>query len=184
MVGLANGHEATTELRKVRQSRQYRPDPLSEETIEELLQVARWSGSASNSQPWHFVAVTDRALLQELAAVRGTATAWVATAPLAIAIVLDGKNQITESFDEGRVTERLLIAAHFLGLGGGTAWFIDAAQQARAKELLSIPAEQALHSLVVLGHPVENPAPRPGASGGRKPLAEVASRDRYPAEKA
>ncbi len=184
MAGLANAHEAATELRKVRQSRQYRPEPLDEATIEDLLQIARWSGSSSNSQPWHFVAVTDRALLQELSTVRGNSTAWVATAPLAIAIVLDGKNQVSEAFDEGRVTERLLIAAHFLGLGGGTAWFGDASQQARAKELLGIPAERTARSLVVLGHPAEQSVPRPGASGGRKPLAEVASRERYPANEA
>ena len=184
MAGLANGHEATTELRKVRQSRQYRPDPLPEETIEELLQVARWSGSSSNSQPWHFIAITDRALLRWLSEVRGTSTAWVATAPLAIAIVLDGKNQVSEAFDEGRVTERLLVAAHFLGLGGGTAWFGDADQQAHAKELLGIPAERTARSVVVLGHPVENPTPRPGGSGGRKPLAAIASRDRYPTDEA
>lgn len=184
MAGLANAHELTAELRRVRQSRQYRPDPLDEGTIEELLQIARWSGSSTNSQPWHFIAVTDRALLQELSTVRGTATAWVATAPLAIAIVLDGKNQVSEAFDEGRVTERLLIGARFLGLGGGTAWFGDASQQARAKELLGIPAERTARSLVVLGYPAEQPAPRPGASSGRKPLAEVASRERYPAKKA
>jgi nitroreductase len=183
MAGLANGHEATAELLKVRQSRQYLTDPLSEETIELLLQVARWSGSSSNSQPWHFVAVTDRALLRELSTVRGDATAWVATAPLAIAIVLNGKSQVSEAFDEGRATERLLIAAHFLGLGGGTAWFGDASQQARAKEILGIPAELTARSVVVLGHTAENPAPSRRVSGGRKPLAEVASRDRYPAHK-
>jgi len=184
MAGLANGHEATTELLKVRQSRQYQPAPLDEATIEELLQVARWSGSSTNSQPWHFIAITDRALLQQLAGVRGDATAWVATAPLAIAIVLNGKSEISEAFDEGRVTERLLIAAHYLGLGGGTAWFGDARQQAHAKELLGIPAERTARSLVVLGHPAEQSVPRPGASGGRKPLAEVASRERYPANEA
>jgi multiple sugar transport system ATP-binding protein len=45
-------------------------------------------------------------------------------------------------YDEGRVTERLLIGARLLGLGGGTAWFGDAAQQARGKEILGIPAER------------------------------------------
>jgi len=184
MAGQVDEQEITRELRKVRQSRQYRPDPLPEEIVAELLQVARWSGSSRNAQPWHFVAITDRALLRELAAVRGDAIAWVATAPLAIATVLDGENETTETFDEGRVMERLLIAAHFLGLGGGTAWYVDADQQARAKALLGIPAARTLHALVALGYPVENPIPRPGASVGRKPLAEVTSRNRYPAESA
>ena len=115
---------------------------------------------------------------------RGDAIAWVAAAPLAIATVLDGENQTTETFDEGRVMERLLIAAHFLGLGGGTAWYVDEGQQARAKEILGIPAARTLHALVVLGYPAGSPASRPGMTGGRKPLTEVASRNRYSADTA
>lgn len=179
MAVLPNAREITKELCWVRQARQYRPEPIPDGTVAELLQIARWSGSSTNTQPWHFIVVTDPAQLRQLAGVRGDSTAWVGKAPLAIAIVLDGNKKINEAFDEGRVTERLLIGAHFLGLGGGTAWFGDTSQQAHAKEILGIPAERTARSLVVLGYPAVTPAARPGASGGRKPLAEIVSYDRY-----
>ena len=77
----------------------------------------------------------------------------VADAPRAIAIVLNGASPISEAFDEGRVTERLLIGAHLLGLGGGTAWFGDDDQQARGKEILGIPADRAARSCLFYTSP-------------------------------
>lgn len=171
--------EIAQALTKVRQYRQYRPDPLSEETLTTLLEIARWTGSSRNTQPWHFILVTDKERLRQLSEVR-SAINWVATAPAAIAIVLDGKNQVSESYDEGRVTERLLIGAHLLGLGGGTAWYGDDEQQRWAKEILGIPAEYTARSLVALGQIVTSTDPRPGAAaGGRKPLGEIVSREQY-----
>lgn len=178
MARVANAPEVITELRKVRQARRYRPDPVPEEAVAELLEVARWTGSSRNTQPWRFIVVTDKEQLRGISQVR-TPINWVADAPLAIAIVLDGESQISEAFDEGRVSERLLIAARLLGLGGGTAWFGDDAQQARAKEILGIPADLTARSVVVIGYPTTTKDHRPNpAQGGRKPLDDLVSYDR------
>jgi nitroreductase len=175
MAQLANAREVTNELQKVRQARQYKPDAVPGEIIAELLEIARWTGSSRNTQPWHFVVITDKAQLTQISQIR-TPINWVAEAPLAIAIVLDGANSVSEPYDEGRVTERLLIGARILGLGGGTAWFGDASQQQAAKEILGIPAERTARSVVVLGYPVTSKDPRPNpAASGRKPLSEVVS---------
>ena len=104
-------------------------------------------------------------------------TASTATAPLAIALVITAEGEISGAFDEGRVTERLMIAARLLGLGAGTAWFGDADQQAAAKELLGIPAELTARSMVVIGHP-DPSAARRSATGGRRPLDALVSYDR------
>jgi nitroreductase len=179
VAGIANGREATRELRRVRQARQYRPDPVPDDVVTELLEVARWSGSSRNSQPWHFVVVADRERLRQIGQVRPPIN-WVAGAPLAIAIVLDGEGEESEAYDEGRVTERLLIAARLLGLGGGTAWFGDEAQQRRGKEILGIPAERTARSVVVLGYPTTLEDPRPATyERGRKSLAELVSYERF-----
>ena len=79
----------------------------------------------------------------------------------------------------GRVTERIMIGAHALGLGGGIAWFGDASQPAEAKRILGIPAEHTARSVVVVGYPksIKDPRPNP-AQAGRKPLSEVSSRNR------
>lgn len=125
----------------VRQIRQYAREPVPDEAVQRLLEVARWTGSSRNSQPWHFVVVTAPEKLQAISELRPSIN-WVAAAPLAIAIVLDGESDTSESYDEGRVTEQLLIAARSLGLGGGTAHFGNEAQQTDAKRILDIPAER------------------------------------------
>ena len=175
MATMPDGREVTAGLKNVRQSRQYKPDPVPDDVVNELLEVARWTGSSRNTQPWHFIVVTDQEMLRRISRIR-TPINWVADAPLAIAIVLDGKNEASEAYDEGRVSERMFIAAKALGLGGGTAWYGDEGQQAQAKQLLGVPAERTARSVVVLGYPTTSKDPRPGAvEGGRKPLAEIVS---------
>jgi nitroreductase len=184
MATLTNAREVTQEMRKVRQARQYRPDPVPDEVVTELLEIARWTGSSRNSQPWHFIVVTDQEQIRQISQLR-PAINWMASAPLAIAIVLNGASETTEAYDEGRVSERLLIGARLLGLGGGTAWFGDESQRQQAKDLLGIPAERAAHSVVVLGYPTSTKDPRPGAAaGGRKPLSELVSYNRMGAPRA
>ena len=179
MAKLANAREVTRELCKVRQARQYGPETVPDDVVAELLEIARWTGSSRNSQPWHFIVVTDQEQLRQISQIR-TPINWVAAAPLAIAVVLNGASEASEAYDEGRVTERLLIGARLLGLGGGTAWFGDASQQARGKEILGIPAEKTARSVVVLGYPTSVKDPRPGAAaGGRKPLSKVVSYGRF-----
>jgi nitroreductase len=166
-------------IRKVRQARLYNPDPVPDEIIETFLEVARWTGSSRNTQPWKFIVVQDKEQLRKISEIR-TPINWVAGAPLGIAIVLDGNSPVSEAYDEGRITERLLIAANVLGLGGGTAWYGDDSQQAAAKEILGIPAELTAHSIVILGYPTTTKDHRPNANtGGRKPLADLVSYDRF-----
>jgi nitroreductase len=175
MATLTNAREVTQELRKVRQARQFRPDPVPDDVLNELLEIARWTGSSRNTQPWHFVVITDKEQLRRLSQIRPPIN-WVADAPLGIAIVLNGLNDASEAYDEGRVTERLLIGARILGLGGGTAWFGDAAQQRQAKEILGIPAERTARSVVAIGYPTTTRDARPNpVVGGRKPLPEIVS---------
>ena len=174
----ANAQEQVRQLRKVRQARQYSPDTVPDDVLNELLEIARWTGSSRNTQPWHFIAITDKEQLRKISQLR-TPINWVADAPLAIAIVLNGASQVAEAYDEGRVTERLMIGAKMLGLGGGIAWFGDADQEAEGKRILGIPAEKTARSVVVIGYPTSIKDPRPNpAQAGRKPLSEIVSYDR------
>jgi nitroreductase len=178
MAAVSNPRDVTREMRKVRQARLYEPKPVPDDVLAELLEVARWTGSSRNTQPWEFIVITDPEQLRQISQIR-TPINWVADAPLAVAIVLNGESAISEAFDEGRVTERMLIAARLLGLGGGTAWFGDEQQQARGKEILGIPQERTARSVVVLGYPTTTKDHRPNpATAGRRPLGELVSYDR------
>ena len=70
-------------IRTVRQARQYGPQSVPADVIDTLLEVARWTGSSRNSQPWHFVAITDKEQLRRISQLR-TPINWVAEAPLGI----------------------------------------------------------------------------------------------------
>jgi len=162
-------------VRTVRQVRQFTPEPVSKDAVDQLLEVARWSGSSTNSQPWRFVVVDDKEKIRKIAMLRDRIN-WLAGAPLAIAIVLDGKNPMSESYDEGRVTERLLIAARALGLGGGVAWYGEESHRSEAKRILGIPDELLARQVVAIGHVKSLEDPRgPRNNAGRKPLAELVS---------
>lgn len=174
-MSVSDASEVIQQLLKVRQYRQYAPGSVSGEDVDQILQVARWTGSSRNTQPWHFVVVDDQDKLAQISQLR-TPINWVAEAQLGIAIVLDGDSDISEAYDEGRVTERIMIAAHLLGLGSGVAWYGDDSLQARAKEILGIPTERTARSLVTIGNPKSARDPRPGpAEPGRRPTEELVS---------
>lgn len=171
-------------IRSVRQIRQYSPDPVPDDVVQHLLRVARWTGSSKNTQPWHFIVVTDKEQLRKLSQLRPPIN-WLVAAPLGIAIVLDGARPPAESYDEGRVTERILIAAHSLGYGGGVAWYGEEAQEAEAKRILGIPHERTARSMVMIGRAISAKDPRPTPrTPGRKPLSELVSYDRWGRPKA
>ena len=169
----------TDPLLTVRQIRQYAPEKVPDDVVQQLLEVVRWTGSSTNSQPWHFIVITGSEQLRQLSDLRPNIN-WVAGAPMAIALVFNGANPTSEAYDEGRVTERILIAAHLLGLGAGTAHFGGEKEQAEAKRVLGIPAERTAKSIVTVGRPTSVKDPRPNArKGGRKPLSEIVSYERW-----
>ena len=167
--------DALESIRSVRQVRQYEPGTVDKATLDQLLEIARWTGSSRNSQAWQFIVVDDKAQLKALADLRENIT-WAADGALAIAIVMPGGNLEHEGYDAGRVSERLMIAARMLGLGAGTAWFDEPAREEKARELLGVPDDHTVRSMLVIGPYVTSKDPRPsGPKPGRKPLSEIVS---------
>jgi len=163
-------------IRTVRQARQYKPDAVPAEVIDELLEVARWTGSAVNRQPWEFVVVRDRERLRALAAAYPNA-GHIGAAAAAIVIVMNGK-RAGEGFDEGRLAERILLAARARGLGAGIGWLGNDGAAPDAKSILGIPGERFVRTAISLGYPAEEGTPSK-AGPGRKPLSELVHWERY-----
>jgi nitroreductase len=165
-------------MRRVRAVRSFRPDPVPDELLTEILEVARWTGSGSNSQPWTFVVVRERATLSAIAAASPNVR-HVAGAAAAIVIVMDGDSPEIETFDEGRVAERILIAATALGLASAIGWIVSAAAPT-VGALLGVPERGQVRTLVSLGYPTEagsQPKAAPGTA--RRPLAEMVRFERF-----
>ena len=165
-------------IRRVSQIRQYANEPVPDDVVAQLLDLARWTGSSKNTQPWHFVVVRDKTTLKSLASMRPNIN-WAADAPVGIAIVLDEPG-VSNAYDEGRLTERLLTGATLLGYGGGVAWFGEDEHQTKAKKTLGVPAEKTARQMVMVGKPRSKDDPRPyGPKRGRKPLSEIAHYERW-----
>lgn len=173
----------TAFLRNLRNIRHYQDRPVPDEILHDILEVARWSGSAKNVQPWNFVVIRDRRTLDALAKQPGFVR-HVDRAPLGIMLVMDGANdQIAqETFDEGRLTERIMLAADAHGLVSSIAWYgaNGGPTSVAAKDILGISPERLVRTLISIGYPDrEGHAADPNGLSGRKPLAETVHYDRW-----
>jgi nitroreductase len=165
-------------LRRVRSVRDFRPDPVPDNALAAILEVARWTGSAMNSQPWTFVVVRDRATLAAIAEASPN-TRHVGGAAAAIVIVTDGKSPQMEGYDEARAAERILVAATALGLASAIGWVMPAASS-RVKGLLGVPESHSLRTLVSLGYPTEaGSRPKSAPGEARRPLSEIVRYERF-----
>jgi nitroreductase len=171
--------DALRPIRRVSQVRSFTDETVSDDVVFQLLELARWTGSAMNSQPWKFIVIRDRETLRKIASLRPP-MGWVAAVPVVIAIVNDGAHPMFEAYDEGRLTERLLTGATLLGYGGGVAWFGEPQHQAKAKGILGIPESLSARQIVAIGRPMSRADSRmPDLARGRKPLGNLVSIERY-----
>jgi len=53
--------------RRRRSVRRFRPDPVSEDDVNRILEAARWAMSGANSQPWEFIVIRQRETINKLA---------------------------------------------------------------------------------------------------------------------
>jgi len=145
-----------------------------------VLDVARWSGSASNRQPWELVVIRNRETLRALASI-GRFVAHLAGAQLGIVVVMSGeRGQVEqETFDEGRLSERMMLAAAAYGVGSSIGWFVGN-EQAEAKKVLGIPPERLVRTSISMGYPDEEARrARPKPAQARNRIIEFVYQERY-----
>ena len=177
-MNVATAKDYISFLRTLRAVRSFRPDPVPREVVDDILDVARWSGSASNRQPWEMIVVRERETLRSLASVDGYA-GHLARAPLGIVLVMGGDRAEQETYDEGRLAERIMLAAHAHGVGSSIGWLVGPGRDA-ARELLGIPQHKVVRTAISLGYPEEEARrTRSGRGQARKSLDEIVYEERY-----
>jgi nitroreductase len=168
-------------LLKVRQVREFTGERLSEAELDAILEVARWSGSSRNEQPWRFVLVRDLGTIRALADAGRPQTRALDSATAAIAIVLpdDPPREVSRAYDDGRAAERVLAAASFLGRGAAITW-VRADVRAAVRELLGLPPDRLVRTIMALGEPTaEARAPRTGRNEARLARSELVHEERW-----
>jgi nitroreductase len=141
-----------------RSIRKYTNKPIPKEIIKELLDAAMHAPTARNIQPWHFVVIDERALLDRLAIVHPYAK-MLKEATLAILVCGDKHLQEMDGYiiqDCSAATQNILLAAHANGLGA--VWLGMYPREQRMKDiatLLNIPEHIMPVSLISVGYPDE-----------------------------
>ena len=170
--------ERVRPLIRTRQIRQFTDEPVAEESLLALAEVARWTGSARNGQPWRFIVVTDVGLIRQLAEAGQPQTRSLRTAMAALAVSLPDEDSraTTYAYDDGRVAERVLVAASMIGLGAGIAW-VRRDVRREIGDLLGVEAGRFVRTIMAIGHPsAEGLAPRSERGKARLPLDELVTR--------
>lgn len=175
-----NTAQAIEFLRTLRSVRRFTDKPVPTDALNDLLAVARWSGSAKNLQPWDFVVVRDRATLHQLSELPGYVK-HLAGAAVAIVLVMHGDPAQVEqeTFDEGVVSQRLQLAGKTHGLGSSIGWFHGDGRQ-RAKEILGIPMDRLVRTAVSFGYEDDGAeGARAHPAQARKPLDKIVHYERF-----
>ena len=146
--------------------RQYTDQTISADTIETLLRAGMAAPTAVNKQPWHFVAVTSKDKLKEMA-INNPNAKMLEHAPLAIVVcgdmqkALEGEARALWVQDCSAATENILLAAHGLGLGAvWTALYLRDERARSAIEALKLPDHIVPLCAIIIGHPAEQPEPK------------------------
>lgn len=171
------GSDLLAALQSLRQSRRFLATPIAQADLEQLLEVARWTGSAKNTQPWHLVVVTEAETNAALATY-GDFTAFLGGVAASIVVAIEGEGR-SVAFDDGRLQERVMLAAAALGIGSGTAWFSSYDSRGRVRDLLGIPAHLEPWSAIGLGYTDTAQAQTAPQLSGRKPIGEIVSWNTY-----
>ncbi len=156
--------------------RGYKPDPVSDEELQQVLEAARQAPTAANRQPFRIVVIHTRGREEELARVYGRP--WLLQAPLVLAVIaVPGeawRRMDDKCYDEVDATiamDHMVLAATALGLG--TCW-IAAFDPAAVREVLGLPDDVEPIALTPLGYP-----DRDRAATDRRPLEELVKHERW-----
>jgi nitroreductase len=162
-----------TEAIKTRRSvRKYKKEPIDGNVIDDILDCGRLAPSAMNLQPWLLGAVTDKKLLNELAALTDHGK-FIADSAVCFTVFCD-KSQKYYLEDGVAATMNLIIASWVHGIG--TCWIAGDKKQYcdSVRGLLKVPEKYSLVALVAGGYPDETPVAK-----NKKPLGGVSFRNSF-----
>ena len=155
-------------IKKRRSVRQYTGEAIPREDLETIVDAARLAATGGNQQPWNFIVVTDRELIDQLK----EAASWMDKAGAIIAVVLDPSSRWWLE-DGSAAVENMLIASTALGYGSCWLEGDTLPLEDKFKALLDVPQELRLLMLVPIGVPVAWPTKE------KKPLGDVIHWQRF-----
>lgn len=173
-------------IRSRRSCRKYSSQAVEKEKLDRIIEAGRLAPSACNAQPWKFIIVDDRSLLQDLAEAASAKLLgmnwFVSQAPVQIIVVREKanitsriggtvKNKDYSLIDIGIASENICLQAEAEGLGSCIVGWFD---EERVKKILSIPGSKRVELIITIGHSLAEKKER-----GRKSPEETVSYNKY-----
>jgi len=154
-------------IAKRRSIRKYQEKKVEPEKVALIVEAALRSPSAKDLQPWEFIVVSDRKIIDELAKAKQAGSSFLAGAPLAI--VVCGESERSDVWLEDVSIASIFISLAAEAAGLGNCWIQirerkhDATQMAEefVREVLKIPQNLRVESIIAIGYSDEQ---KPGHS--------------------
>lgn len=144
-----------------RSVRKYLDKPVKEDDLNEILKAGMYAPSAVNKQPWHFIVIKDKKILNDIKNIHPYSTS-LQTAPIAIIVCGDTELEFAKDFylsDCAAVTQNILLAAKELGLD--TCWMGIFPWEKLTEDFekyFKLPANVKPYSVIALGYGAEEKA--------------------------
>ena len=157
-------------VQKRRSIRRYLDKPVAQEKIDQLIEAALRSPSSRGFNPWEFVVVTDDGLLEKLSKAKPHGASFLNNASLGIVVCADPAKCDVWVEDASIASIILHLAAESLDLG--SCWIqirkrmYDEKKTAEQyiRELLNIPENLNVESIIAIGYPGEQKSAHPKES--------------------
>lgn len=157
-----SGVDVLSAIENRRSIRAYTEEPVTDGQLATLLNAGFCAPSAHNRQPWEFVVVRDRAMLESFSA-HAKYQKMVEHSALSIVVCGDTEKMHTHDLlmnDCAAAVENMLLAAHGLGLGAVWCGIVQDDLVRFFSKSLCLPAHVLPVALIAVGHPAEErPAP-------------------------
>lgn len=160
--------EALEAIKKRRSVREYTGETIPREDLEMIVDAGRLAPSGHNTQPWDFIVVTEKRMIEKLK----IAARWMENAGAIIAVVLDPTSRWWLE-DGAAAVENILIASTALGYGSCWLEGYTIPREEEFKFLLGVPEDKRLLTLIPIGVPISWPTQE------KKPLEEVLHWERF-----
>ena len=157
-------------IQKRRSIRKFKSLPVEREKINRLIETALRSPSSRGFNPWRFVVIDQPSILASLSLAKPNSSAFLKDAPLAIVVV--GDPQTSDVWIEDCSIASIMIHLGTQALGLGSCWIqirrrdhdITQSSDRYIKNLLSIPDNLAVESIIAIGYADEIKTPHSAAT--------------------
>jgi len=157
-------------VRTVLAVRAFQDKPVLQETIRRIAEAAWLTASSQNGQPWHFIVVEDRSMIQKLGSLVRTGS-YISQAAFAVIVGME-KSQFAVS-DASRAIQSMILTAWSEGVGSNWTGFHGLTG---VNSPFGIPPEIEILAVVPFGYPVKKIGK---GKKKRKPFDEVVNLGRY-----